>query len=437
MNWFFIICIAIFGGFISYDGSIDFFSDRVYLSSLAIQVFSLIQIFNDKYKNFSLYKIFFLFTYFFLGIAPIIQFHKKGSYFGAPLITEEWYFYTNILIILICVFYKFIYNFFIKFTQIDNINLSKFKSPDKLSTYKGVVLIFLSIISFLSVLYINNFSVISMLVRGGEFKRELDSDATTMNILVGQFLIPISFLCFLFYITTNKRNMLITIVLFLLAVITCSPFGIPRFYAAAIYLPLLLIISDFLRRKNVFSGTIIFGLLFIFPTLDYFRYFDDLSKVKFGLDFKMFDSGHFDSYQNFSLILSHSEITWGYQLLGVIFFWIPRSIWESKPEGSGSYLAKQLNFSFDNISANFFAEGYINFGVLGILIFIIIISYATAFADKVYWIKLHKADNFLKIAYFILLGMLFFMLRGDLLSSFAFTVGFMLSFYTILKFLKI
>jgi len=121
---------------------------------------------------------------------------------------------------------------------------------------------------------------------------------------------------------------LVTVLLVVIALLTCSPFGVPRFYAAAIYLPLLLLVFNFFRKKNVFSNTIIFGILFIFPMLDYFRNFSNFSAVKFGFDFKMFDTGHFDNYQNFSLIVSHDEVTWGKQLLGVIFFLGTKSILE-------------------------------------------------------------------------------------------------------------
>uniref|UniRef100_UPI0025E17544 O-antigen polysaccharide polymerase Wzy n=1 Tax=uncultured Chryseobacterium sp. TaxID=259322 RepID=UPI0025E17544 len=333
--------------------------------------------------------------------------------------------------------YTFFYNFFYKLKKFDRVDLKKYDIPTQLSLSKSFLLITLSLFSFVAVLYSNNFSILSMLVRGGELKKELSTESTSLNLIIAQFLRPISFLCFLFYISTIKKKLVIKIILLVIALITCSPFGIARFYAAAIYLPLLLIVFDFFKRKNVFSASLILGLLFVFPTLNYFRDFSKLSSVKFGLDFKMFNSGHFDSFQNFSLILSHSDVTWGRQLLGVIFFWVPRAVWPSKPEGSGSYLANQLRFSFDNISANFFAEGYINFGIFGIFLFTVLISYVTAYCDKIYWTQFHNKRNFIKIAYFITLGMFFFMLRGDLLSSFAFTMGFLLSFYTIYRLLKV
>lgn len=439
MNSIIIIFLSIFCAIISYDGTINFFSERVYFTSLFIQIFAILQIFSDKYQNYSLYKIFYLFTFLFLGFAPIMQFYLKSTFYDAPKISEEWYFYTNLIIIFICIGYTLLYNLFIRFIKIKSSKFNNFKVPKELSNRKTLLLIVLALISFSTVFYVNNFSILSMLVRGGDFKNTINFTSTTSFLLIEQFLRPASFLCFLFYLTIEKRKWQITILLTVIALVTCCPFGVPRFYAAAIYIPLLLLAFKFFRKKNVFSNTIIFGLLFVFPTLDYFREFSNISSVKFGFQFKMFDSGHFDSYQNFSHIVSHDVVTGGKQLLGVVFFWIPRTFWESKPVGSGELLANQLNYTFNNVSANYFAEGYINFGFLGIILFLLVISYVTAYGDKLYWnsIMLQREQNYIKIAYFISLGMLFFILRGDLLSSFAFTIGFLMCFYLIYKLLKI
>ena len=178
----------------------------------------------------------------------------------------------------------------------------------------------------------------------------------------------------------------------------------------------------------MFSLFFIGGLLIVFPFLNQFRHFSAGTSLKFGLNFDMFAEGHFDSYQNFALIIFENIISWGRQLLGVLLFWVPRTIWPSKPIGSGHYIAEELSMSFHNISANFFAEGYINFGFLGIILFVVFLAWFTARMDNIYWEVVHeKQNNFFRVIYYLMLGMLFFIMRGDLLSSFAFTVGIILS----------
>lgn len=86
----------------------------------------------------------------------------------------------------------------------------------------------------------------------------------------------------------------------------------------------------------------------------------------------MFKEGHFDSYQSILSVLNSEIITYGNQLLGVLLFWVPRSIWSNKPIGSGAFMAEITNLDFSNISMNYFAEGYINFGVFGMFLFLLV-----------------------------------------------------------------
>jgi hypothetical protein len=174
--------------------------------------------------------------------------------------------------------------------------------------------------------------------------------------------------------------------------------------------------------------------LVIFPSLDLFRTFSNDGIITIKPDLNMFKQGHFDSYQNFSLILNYDIVTYGNQLFGVLFFWIPRSLWINKPIGSGSFLADKLNFSFNNVSVNYFAEGYINFGFIGIILFIILISFFTAKADDLFWknFKYNFRGNF-DLIYLISLGFIFFILRGDLMSSVAYFIGYLTAINLIFK----
>jgi hypothetical protein len=149
----------------------------------------------------------------------------------------------------------------------------------------------------------------------------------------------------------------------------------------------------------------------------------------------MFLKADFDSYYNFAIIFSENIVTYGRQLLGVVFFWIPRSVWSNKPVGSGSYIADQLGFEFSNISANFFAEGYINFGLIGILLFAIVLAVLTSFMDAKNFFDKSKSI-FFTMMYLLFIGLLFFILRGDLLSSFAYTIGYSTSVFIVTQVAK-
>lgn len=434
--FFSLLCILLM--YFTAGGPFNNFSTSVFLTSIIIQLISINNIFSKEIQSYSLNKIFYLFSLFFFGIAPLLQFYNGASFFGARKITESEYYFMNILIIIILLLYQIFYNYFYKKNlKQKRINfVEKLQIDDKLNILQSILLILLSLFSFLLVYRANNSNILSMLFRGGDFKESVEMSSVTALIIFRVFQ-PIAMMCLLYYISSKSKNVIVYIALIILALITCSPLGMARFSVAAMYIPLILLILPLIRKKNVFSIVFILGLLIVFPFLNNFRNFSG-SELTIGFDFEMFLQGHFDSYQNFAIIVSDNMVTWGRQLMGVILFWIPRSVWPNKPIGSGAFLADEQGFIFSNVSCNFFAEGYINFSFIGILLFIILLSFSTARLDKMYWtVSAKDKYNYFNVIYYVLIGMLFFMLRGDLMSSFAYTIGFLFSIWLVNKVVKI
>lgn len=415
------------------------FSNRVFISSLLIQFISILFIFHKDKSPYSLNKIVSLFFYFFYGVAPLLQFYNQSSFFGARTISETEYFYMNVLIIFIFLFYQILYYFFWqkKIANSQIIFFQKYSLEQKLNFIQTILLIGISVFSFFMVFAANNFNLMSMFLRGGTLKESV-IDSSTSSLLIFRVFQPLAMICLFYYILSPSKKVAVYFILTILAVLTCFPLAMPRFSAAALYIPLLLIAMPIMRKKNVFSLSIVGGLLLVFPFLNNFRYFSENAEIKIGLDLKMFLAGDFDSFQNFTLIVSDNIITWGRQLLGVLLFWMPRSIWSEKPIGSGAFMAQEEGYFFDNVSCNYFAEGYINFGLFGIILFVLLLSLLSARLDKIYWqiIYNHKS-NYFHVIYMVLIGMFFFILRGDLMSSFAYTVGFLISIWFVYKIMKI
>jgi hypothetical protein len=69
---------------------------------------------------------------------------------------------------------------------------------------------------------------------------------------------------------------------------------------------------------------------------------------------------------------------WGHQLLGSLLFFVPSSIWSAKPLATGIFLADYLiaNYSmwFTNLSAPLAAEGYLDFGPAGVVLYACILA---------------------------------------------------------------
>ena len=406
------------------------------ISNFLICILSLFFLFRMDDQPYSLYKIFYLFIFFFFGIAPMIQFSMQSSFFGALPLSDGMYFQLNIIILFICLLFHINYKISYKYSLAKRKKnfYKRYDLNNRPISFKGkLVLLFLSIVSFLIIFYINGFSFASLLVRGGEDKQAYVGN-DSVGLIIYRFIQPMSMMAFLYYLLSLKKNFFLLFFLLVITLFTASPTSMARFSFAALYLPVLILSFSWLRRKNIFSLLFVFGLLIVFPFMDQFRYFDQNSAVSFELNFDSFKQAHFDSYNNFGLILSHDIVTSGRQLLGVVFFWVPRTIWPTKPIGSGAFLADKIHLYFSNISANYFAEGYINFGYIGILLFLIMLSFITAKIDKIYWSNQRGPNlnrSYFHVIYLVLLSMLFFILRGDLLSSFAYTCGFLLSCFTV------
>ena len=118
------------------------------------------------------------------------------------------------------------------------------------------------------------------------------------------------------------------------------------------------------------------AVLIAFPLFNNFR---NLYARQFNFNYELFNTGHFDGFQNFSFLLDEQMVTNGRQLLGSIFFFVPESIWSNKPWGTGTLLAEKLGYSFTNVDMSFFGEGYANFGYLGIALFLVVIVFFNAF----------------------------------------------------------
>lgn len=441
MNRVFILIFSILLPLLMYSiGNIgDLFSNRVFISNIIIQLTCVFFIFKDQSIPYSLNKILYLFFLFFFGIAPYLQFLSGSVFFGAREIKEDEYFFMNILILFVIAVYQFSYSIFLKKKKtLSKLKfIERFTINNKLTKTQVLFLLALAMLSFYMIFRANNFSLLSMLFRGGEFKESIIENKAS-GLIVFRLFQPLSMMCLLYYISTRSKNAFILIILSLLTFIACFPLGMARFSAAALYLPLILMTVPWIRKNNIFSITFILGLLLLFPFLNNFRHYSENQEIHFGFNFDMFNEGHFDCFQNFTLVVMDDIVTYGRQLLGVFLFWIPRSIWPNKPIGSGAFIAETEGFYFSNVSCSYFAEGYINFGFLGIVFFTIMLSYITARLDKYYWtIVYQQKNNYFRVIYFLLIGMLFFILRGDLMSSFAYTVGFLISIWFVYKIMRI
>ena len=158
--------------------------------------------------------------------------------------------------------------------------------------------------------------------------------------------------------------------------VVVNPVGSARYAVGTVYLAILAAVGIWgtLRRYRLISLLTMLALFFLFPIASTFR--NSLSaRVSLQNPLDSLLSGDFDSFDqinNTVYFVAARGITWGDQLLGVIFFWVPRSLWPDKAIDTGVLLAQFRGYSFQNLSAPLWAEFFINGGwpllVLGMIL---------------------------------------------------------------------
>ena len=153
---------------------------------------------------------------------------------------------------------------------------------------------------------------------------------------------------------------------------------------------------------------------------------------------KGYFSLNYDAFINIGVVFEHVEkngLSYGFQMLSAFLFFVPRSLWPEKPDASGmivgDYLVENHGYTFTNLANPFIAEGYLNFGIVGIILFAAALSLIVVF----FLLWLNSNDWFKKAVAFYFALHLMMVLRGDFTNSYAFFVGSVLGFYLLPKFL--
>ena len=177
------------------------------------------------------------------------------------------------------------------------------------------------------------------------------------------------------------------------------------------------------------------GFIVVFPLVNVFRYtavneisFSTISSIISNLP-NEFLKGDYDSFAMIINTMLHTKeygISGGFQLLGVLLFFIPRSIWPGKPFGSGYTVRLAQGEQFKNVASPLIAEGLINFGFIGVMVFGFLAGKLVSGVDNMYWRQVKEGDGdptYLYVLYPFLLSMFFFINRGDMMSTVSYAIG--------------
>lgn len=171
-------------------------------------------------------------------------------------------------------------------------------------------------------------------------------------------------------------------------------------------------------RTSVMMLGIVFGLLFLFPIADMFRRLNVVNTERTGFLSEYEGNGDYDAFGQLSnAILYDATMPFRFarQFLGIVFFWMPRSIWRDKPTGSGVLLAEFREYGFTNLSAPIWAELLLSFGFIGVAIGSIVLAYLLGRLD----VRFREGDPspIVEIAGAVFPFYLLILLRGSWLQA--------------------
>lgn len=394
--------------------------------------------------------IFWLFNLFFFGVAPVLQYELNAySWHLNPTDTEI--LIINLLITIWFLFYwagKFIGYLICPL-------IGKWKKHWKNQVFSAYRInpIALTSLIFLSALiiayFIKQIGFANILLR---FSNNDDTFQGSLRLLLFHVLHNALLFTALFHILHARRRgfTVVTAIAFVFFLFGCFPTGLPRNMTASFYGGLLVIFYEIYggsvrgntERKRWITWAILGGLVILFPILGIFRRADWQSKItsfRFVLTLiqENYVNPNYDAHQMFISIfrwIRRDGFRMGRQFLGAALFFVPRTFWLSKPYGTGQEAFTALRQGTStNVSAPLVAEGYANFGVFGVIAFAMITGIAVYVIDRAYWNQRNPLSE-IRVLYPFAMLMFFFICRGDMMSSWAYTIAQIVTGHVIYRF---
>lgn len=363
----------------------------------------------------------------------MIQFHNGvHSFFKARPILPDEYTTVSILFLGIVIAYNLLYHYFQnrKAPLLDKVK----KVFENFKIGNPQILLWAATGIFLIKISLHELNIIDIFSRN-------NAESTITNPVLLLALKNTKTLLIIFPITLFtyvlagklKVNKLWWAILAFISIVNALPIGIPRALIAVVYLPIIVILFPKIFKVKYFTLIFVFALSYLFPFFNQFRGgVHSFKDIDFSFETSHLNSGHYDNFYNFALTFFDLPITFGKQLLGVVLFFVPRFLWPEKPFGSGRLLAESAGFEWKNVSENFFAEGYINFGIFGIILWLVFYVFVTVWLDNKGTISF-KNNSAFKIFYLQMIFLSFYIMRGDLMSTFSMFFNFLLVNLLIIK----
>ncbi|UCM87550.1 hypothetical protein [Streptomyces marincola] len=205
-----------------------------------------------------------------------------------------------------------------------------------------------------------------------------------------------------------------------------NPISNPRYWFLTVLFALLFTVfprSPVMYRAALALGVVI--ALLIFPFTDRFRYDEDgRQPVETDALLEPLVVKDYDQVNMLANTITFAGDgnghSYGEQVAGAALFWVPRSMWEDKPQDTGFLVGGWMGTNSANLSSPLWAELWLDFGGLGMTVGFLAVGYFAARTDRRYVTRTvddPSPGNVLAVVVPVLAGYSFILLRGSLLQA--------------------
>ncbi|MGB3770846.1 MAG: oligosaccharide repeat unit polymerase [Rhodococcus sp. (in: high G+C Gram-positive bacteria)] len=375
---------------------------------------------------------FWMFTYVFLGLAPLAQLRLEQNPPTTPRLDPSLDVKALVIVITGLVFFILGLGLArVVWPKLPPIVTGE-RGAGRIDPFRAVVLAVMAL--GLNAYYINKIGVGTLLESrtavSEQAQGSLGQSSTAVIIAAGAMMsLLVAFIAVVKYydtMTVKERAFLpIIIVLGAVLCVTLNPISNARYLFGTGALAVAALFGLFATRARfrVVAIMAVAALVLVFPLADAFRY-SSSAQFKTTNPLESLTSPDYDAFaqiNNTVLYVQNNGTTGGDQALGVLFFAVPRVIWPDKAPDTGVLLAKSRNYPVDNLSAPLWAELYINGGIPILIIGMLLFGLIAGVQDRRIEISLRTARAPTVLSC-ILPFYAIILLRGSLLQAMSYLV---------------
>lgn len=432
----FLLIVSI--GYLIYNVSSNIKSNNnfiVIMGFLIIAAISTFSIIKDT-RIISINKVVWYFCLIFMSISPLCQ-YISGCYIWRYYLSDIEIENAQLLIIFFYLVYFVIYNYIDRKAMNNKSIVSTYLCCERKYSFLSLNILFICAVLLFGVLLgLEGFQ--NLFIKGEE--NTVNIENSTIRFVVRKFLSAFpAMVCAIFILIKSKSIKPALFIVLVITVLSNFPTSTSRYWMGTILLGLIVVrfIKRVKSRKIDFIILII--VVFIFPFFYNFKFhtIDDVINNRIGYVgiVESFNTVDFDA---FSLVarsmkyVNENGITFGKQLLNIVLFFVPRSIWPGKPIATNTLVASSQGQSYTNLSCPLPAEGFVNFSVIGTAIYSIVLALYSCYLDKLFWKESNDyQNNIINLIYPFLCIIIFYVSRGPLQPSFIQTLALLLPAFLI------